>query len=99
MESLAQALNIGIPLFLILIAIEFLYGYFTHNQTLNLPDTVSSLSSGITNITKSVLGLIVAIVSYDWIERNFAIFNLEVKWWMFPVVFIAKDFSILDTPF
>ncbi|MCB0538313.1 MAG: sterol desaturase family protein [Bacteroidetes bacterium] len=93
MESLAQALNIGIPLFLILIAIEFLYGYFTHNQTLNLPDTVSSLSSGITNITKSVLGLIVAIVSYDWIERNFAIFNLEVKWWMFPVVFIAKDFS------
>lgn len=93
MESLAQALNIGIPFFLILIAIEFLYGYFTRNQTLNLPDTVSSLSSGITNITKSVLGLIVAIVSYDWIERNFAIFDLKVKWWMFPVVFIAKDFS------
>lgn len=93
MESLAQALNIGIPIFLVLITIEFLYGYFTNNQTQNLPDTVSSLSSGITNITKSVLGLVVAIISYSWIENNFAFFDIEVQWWMFPLVFIVKDFA------
>ena len=93
MEAYAQALNIGIPIFTLLIFIEVLYGYFTKNQTSNLPDTISSLSSGITNVIKDVLGLVIAIVSYNWIETNYALFDLAVSWWMFPVVFFAQDFA------
>jgi alkylglycerol monooxygenase len=93
MEDFAQALNIGIPFFTILIFIEILVAYIQKKQVVNLPDMVSSLSSGITNITKDVLGLLIAIISYDWIETNFALFDLKVQWWMFPVVFVAKDFS------
>ena len=92
MEDFAQALNIGIPFFTILIFIEILVAYIQKKQVVNLPDMVSSLSSGITNITKDVLGLLIAIISYDWIETNFALFDLKVQWWMFPVVFVAKDF-------
>lgn len=93
MEAYAQALNVGIPIFTLLILVEVLYGYFTKNLTANLPDTIASLSSGITNVTKDVLGLVIAIISYDWIETNYALFDLSLVWWMFPVVFIAKDFA------
>ena len=93
MEDFAKALNVGIPIFVILILLEIIVSYFQKKQVANLPDMVSSLSSGITNITKDVLGLIIAVVSYNWLETNFAVFDLEVAWWMFPVVFIAKDFS------
>ncbi|MCB9255798.1 MAG: sterol desaturase family protein [Chitinophagales bacterium] len=93
MEAFAQALNYGIPLFIILIGLEMLYGFYQKKITFNLLDTVSSLSSGITNVTKDVLGLIIAVISYAWLEENFAFFDLEVSWWMFPVVFVAKDFA------
>jgi sterol desaturase/sphingolipid hydroxylase (fatty acid hydroxylase superfamily) len=93
MEAYATALNFGIPIFTLLIALEMVYGYFTKNITANLPDTISSLSSGITNVTKDVLGLVIAVISYEWLESNYAFFDLEVAWWMFPVVFIVKDFA------
>lgn len=93
MEAFAQALNYGIPLFVILIALEMFYGYYKNNITANLLDTVSSLSSGITNVTKDVLGLVIAIISYSWLEENYSFFDLKLAWWMFPLVFIAKDFA------
>lgn len=93
MSSLAQALQIAIPVFVFLIAIEWLYGYFTNKQTNNIPDTVSSLSSGITNITKDVLGLSIAVISYKWIYTNYAFIKPEISWWMFIAVFIFKDFA------
>lgn len=93
MEAYAQALNIAIPFFTLLIALEVLYGWYKDNITANLPDTISSLSSGITNITKDVLGLIIAVVSYQWLEKNYAFFDFEERWWMFPLVFLFKDFS------
>ena len=93
MEAFAQALNYGIPLFAFLIGVELLVAYFQKKEIANLPDMVSSLSSGITNVTKDVLGLIIAIVSYAWLEENFGILDLQTAWWMFPLVFVAKDFS------
>lgn len=93
MEAYAQALNIAIPFFVLLIVAEILYGVYKKKVTANLPDTISSLSSGITNITKDVLGLIIAIISYQWLEENYAFFDLEVQWWMFPLVFLVKDFA------
>jgi len=93
MEAYAQALNIAIPFFTLLIVIEILYGVYKKQVTANLPDTISSLSSGITNITKDVLGLIIAVVSYQWVEENYAFFDFGVSWWMFPLVFVLKDFA------
>lgn len=93
MEAYAAALNIGIPFFTVLILVELIYGYYTKNITANILDTISSLSSGITNVTKDVLGLVIAVISYAWLEENYAFFDIETAWWMFPVVFVAKDFA------
>ncbi len=93
MEAYAKALNFGIPFFTLLILLELAYGVLTKRITANLPDTISSLSSGIANITKDILGLIVAVISYSWLESNYAFFELNVVWWMFPLVFVVKDFA------
>ena len=93
MDSYALALNIAIPIFVGLILIEFIYSRVRGNITSNSMDTISSLSSGITNITKDVLGLGVAIISYSWLESKIGVFDIEVTWVAFVLAFIGKDFA------
>lgn len=93
MAAYAQVLNYAIPFFLILIAIEYIAGYFMHQKTLRLFDTISSLSSGITNVVKDVLGLSVVIISYQWMVAKFAIFHIDSSWLLYVLAFIGIDFS------
>ena len=55
MEIYAKVLLWVVPLFLIMVVIEIAYGHFIGKQTHTLMDTLSSLSSGMTNILKNVL--------------------------------------------
>ncbi|MEZ5023032.1 MAG: hypothetical protein R2728_07190 [Chitinophagales bacterium] len=57
MESFAQALNYGIPFFMVLILIEVVYAHFFAKDKIRSMDAISSISSGLTNILQSVLGL------------------------------------------
>jgi alkylglycerol monooxygenase len=93
METYAQALNIGIPVFVLLIIIEEIYGRLSGHITSTPMDTISSLSSGITNVVKDVLGLSVAIVSYGWLEERIGIFDLQFGALTVVLAFIGKDFS------
>ena len=67
MEIYAKVLLWVVPLFLIMVVAEIAYGHFTGKQTYTLMDTLSSLSSGMTNILKDILGLVVVIVSYPFL--------------------------------
>lgn len=93
MEAYTQILNYAIPLFLVLIAIEYLVGRFMHFKVIRLFDTVSSLSSGITNIVKDVLGLSIVIISYQWMVSKLAIYHMESSWLIYVLAFIGIDFS------
>ena len=93
MEAYTQILNYAIPLFLVLIAIEYLIGRFMHFKVIRLFDTVSSLSSGITNIVKDVLGLSIVIISYQWMVSKLAIYHMESSWLIYVLAFIGIDFS------
>ncbi|MGB0457042.1 MAG: sterol desaturase family protein [Chitinophagales bacterium] len=94
MGSFADALNYGIPFFSILICIEFIYGYTVKKQTMRWMDTIASLSSGITNITKSILGIVVMLIGYDFLLNHLGPSQpLQATWWMYLVVFVAKDFA------
>jgi alkylglycerol monooxygenase len=57
METYATALLYAIPFFVALLVLEISYGYFVKNQMHKVMDTVSSISSGLTNIIKDTLGL------------------------------------------
>ena len=56
METYATALLYAIPFFIVLVLLEVGYGALVKNQKHRLMDTVSSLSSGLTNIIKDSLG-------------------------------------------
>ena len=94
MGSFADALNYGIPFFSILICIEFVYGYTVKKQTMRWMDTIASLSSGITNITKSILGIVVMLIGYDFLLNHLGPSQpLQATLWMYLIVFVAKDFA------
>jgi alkylglycerol monooxygenase len=55
-------------------------------------DTVSSISSGITNAAKDVLGLSVTFISYEWMVNKIAIFHLQANIFSYIIAFIVIDF-------
>jgi len=54
---------------------------------------ISSLSSGVTNVTKDVLGLTLTILSYDWLVKHIAIYTITSSWVTYVVAFLVLDFS------
>ena len=56
-------------------------------------DMISSLSSGLTNTIKDVLGLTVVIVGYGWMVDHLALFEIEATWMLYVLAFIGKDFA------
>ena len=93
MNTFAQALTYAIPGFLLLILIEELVARYRGMAVNRGLDAVSSLSSGVTNVTKDVLGLSIAIITYPMMLKHLAIFHLEATWPAFVIAFVAKDFA------
>jgi sterol desaturase/sphingolipid hydroxylase (fatty acid hydroxylase superfamily) len=92
MEQYGKILIIAMPLFLVLILIEMAYGNFKFKQKIPLMDSVSSISSGMTNSVKDVLGLSISFISYDWMLSKVGIFHLEANFITYSIAFIAIDF-------
>lgn len=93
METYATALLYAIPAFVLLVLLEITYGHFTKKQTYTAMDTIASLSSGLTNIIKDSLGLILVLVSYPFLVKHLAIFNIEATWLVYVLAFVAIDFA------
>ena len=93
METYGKILLIATPIFLLLVLFEKWYGWRKGNDTVRINDMISSLSSGITNATKDVLGLSFAIISYSWLVDKLAVTHVESGWAAFAIAFITLDFS------
>lgn len=93
METYAQVLLYAIPGFVVLIAIETIYSYFIDEFSFRSMDIISSLSSGLTNILKSILGLTFIIISYDFVVARVALMHFEADWVVYLIGFIALDFA------
>ncbi len=93
MESYATALLYATPFFVGLVLIEILYGRFVKDQKHNLMDTVSSLSSGLTNVVKDSLGLVLILISYPFLLEHLALIEIKATWLVWVVAFIALDFA------
>jgi len=93
MDTYATILLWVIPGFLILVFIEILYGHYIKKQTYTLMDTISSLSSGITNILKDSMGIILIIISYPFLEKKIGLFQLESSFTLYLIAFICIDFA------
>jgi alkylglycerol monooxygenase len=92
MEEYGKILIIAMPLFLVLIIIEKMYDLYKGENHVPLMDSVSSISSGITNAVKDVLGLSITFISYEWIVSKIAIYHIENTIATYLVAFIVIDF-------
>ncbi|MGB1206536.1 MAG: sterol desaturase family protein [Chitinophagales bacterium] len=93
MEAYAQVLNYAIPFFVFLIGIEYVIGRFMGINTIRSMDVISSLSSGLTNILKDVLGLTIVILSYGFLVKHLSLFEIETTWVLYLITFIGIDFA------
>jgi len=93
MEAYGKILLIAMPAFLFLVLFEKWYGWYKGKDTFRNMDMVSSLSSGITNVTKDVLGLTITILGYGWLVDHLAIYHIKTTWLIYVVAFIVLDFA------
>jgi alkylglycerol monooxygenase len=93
MEAYGKILLIAMPAFLFLVLFEKWWGWRKGNDTVRSNDMISSLSSGVTNVTKDVLGLSIAIISYEWLVDKIAIVHVQATWAVYLIAFISLDFA------
>ena len=93
MDTYASILLWAIPIFMIMMAVEILYGHYKKHQTYTFMDTISSLSSGMTNILKDSLGLVLVIISYPYIMEKISIMEIEASYLLYVVAFVCIDFA------
>ncbi len=93
METYGKILLIAMPAFLLLVLFEKWYGWRKGMDTVRNMDMISSLSSGVTNATKDVLGLSFAIISYPWLVEQLAITQVKGTFLTYLLAFIALDFA------
>ncbi|MBL0294519.1 MAG: sterol desaturase family protein [Saprospiraceae bacterium] len=93
MELYGKILLIAIPIFFLLVLLEKGFDLYTGKGYVPTMDMMSSLSSGITNIVKDVLGLSITILSYEWMYEKLAIGHIESTIGSVIIAFILLDFQ------
>lgn len=93
METYGKILLIAMPAFLLLVLLEKWYAWKKGKDNVRTPDMISSLLSGVTNVTKDVLGLSIAIYGYGWLVQHLAIIQVRETWLTYVIAFLALDFS------
>ena len=93
MDTYASLLLWVIPGFMVLMTVEILYGHVIGKQTYSFMDTISSLSSGMTNTLKNSLGLVLIIIPYPYILNSIELVSLESSLALYVVAFVCIDFA------
>ncbi len=93
METYGKILLIAMPAFLLLVLFEKWYGWRKGKDTVRNMDMISSLTSGVTNVTKDVIGLYFIVLSYPFFLHNLSITKIESSIPVYIIAFIALDFA------
>lgn len=93
MEAYAAVLTYAIPGFVVLIIIEYFASLWMNKPVNRAMDTISSLSSGMTNTLKDVIGLSIVIISYGWMHGHIALYSFEATPLTYAIAFILIDFA------
>ena len=93
MQTYAEVLTYAIPFFILLLLIEYTASRILKVEVIRSFDAISSISSGLTNTIKDVLGLAVVIISYSWMVEHFALFEIESTLAVYLLTFLGLDFA------
>lgn len=93
MEAYGKILLIAMPAFLALVLFEKWWGWRKGKDTVRNMDMISSLSSGVTNVTKDVVGLYFVVLSYPFFLKNLAITHVPSTIAVYIIAFFSLDFA------
>ncbi len=93
MEAFAKVLLVLLPAIYVLIIIELIYSYAVDRFNFRAMDSISSLSAGMTNAIKSVLGLTVVVIGYKYMYEHLAVSAMKVTWFTYLFALIFLDFG------
>ena len=93
MDIYIIAISFIIPFFILLIIIEEYIAYRKNIKINRAADIISSLSSGITNVTRDGAKLGFILISYSWLVEHITIYKLEPLWLAITIAFIIEDFA------
>jgi sterol desaturase/sphingolipid hydroxylase (fatty acid hydroxylase superfamily) len=94
METFANALKFVVPIFFLLIITEMILAKWRKKDVIKSMDTVSSLSSGLTNTLFKILGLTVYVFTYDFLLQHFTLFTVQSIALQYFIAFITLDFYV-----
>ena len=83
MSDYTTAVKYAMFFFMALMLIEWIASKILNKKVYQISDTISSISSGMTNNIKSILNLSIVIISYHWMFESFAIFQISSSWWVY----------------
>lgn len=93
LEAYANVLLYAIPVLFSFVILEALYSWRKGTKAFRSLDTISSISSGLANTVKSVLGLTVFIIGYEKLEAHIALYEIKAGWLTYLVAFLSLDFA------
>jgi alkylglycerol monooxygenase len=93
METYGKLLNITVPFFIFFFLVEKIVEWRKGLHVIRGLDSVSSFSSGITNVVKDVLGIGVTVISYNWLVGKIALFTIQDTVLTYVIAFIVIDFQ------
>jgi alkylglycerol monooxygenase len=93
MSEYAAILLYAIPFFVVLIAVEHGFSVYKKEKINRWFDVISSLSSGISNIVKDILGLSIVIISYSYMADHWSLIKIQNHWLLYILAFIGIDFA------
>ena len=84
---------IAIPIFLLAIAIEWIFERFSKNRTYRLNDAVTNIGLGTVSQVAGAFTKIVFITIYAFFFDRFALYQFEMNWVNMIVLFVLYDHS------
>ena len=93
MSFYIQSLFIAIPIFSLMIIVEWIIAKKIGLNINRSVDVISSLSSGMSNITKDGMKISIVLISYGWLVENLTIYKLEPLGLAVGIAFLVQDFS------
>jgi len=88
----AQVIVLAMPVFLLLIALEFGVGLARGRNTYRLNDTLSSVGLGVMSQVTGVFGQLLRIGLYTWVFDHLALTRLPADaWWVWAFALVFYD--------
>lgn len=85
-------LVIAIPVYFLLIGVEFIVLRFKATKSYRLKDAITNINCGVVSQITGAFLMVVLFNAYIYFENNYGLFEIPFVWWAFPLAFVYFDF-------